>query len=331
AYVLPGIPPLAIIAHLVAVASSRSVRSSARERLLSRAGLAIAQAGNAEATRDEALAAVSRLLDDVPGAVARFIDLDPGARPAPEGGAAGGHVTDISLPIDKQHTMAVRIVSPDPLPDEIGDALSVIAAQVSLALTNAKLTEDLRRRAGHDPLTGLANRRTMEEQLAAGLEISADYTVGLLMLDLDGFKQINDTLGHAVGDALLIGIAERLRQQVRQDDIVARLGGDEFVVVMPDVHDPGDVLTIGHRLLQAIRLPMRIDEHVVTVSASVGMTVNHPGVSLAELLREADEAMYEAKRSGKNQGCAALPLARRAAIADAAGRVGAPLVAAEPS
>jgi diguanylate cyclase (GGDEF)-like protein len=317
AYVLPGVPPLALIAHLVALASSRAERSTARERLLSRAGLAIAQAGTAEATRGEALAAVAALLDDVPGATASFIDVDLQACREPE--PAGAHVFDIPLRIGLQHAAALRIRSAGPLPDEVGDALLVIAAQVALALTNVNLTEDLHRRASHDSLTGLANRRTMEEQLSASLDAAGAHSVAVLMLDLDGFKQVNDTMGHAAGDVLLIGIAERLKQQLREDDIVARLGGDEFVVILPRVHDVGDVFAVGHRLLDAARRPMRINDQVVTVGASIGMTVNEPGASPLDILQQADTAMYEAKRFGKNQACAAPPLAQRAAVASGAG------------
>jgi diguanylate cyclase (GGDEF)-like protein len=315
AYVLPGIPPLAVIAHLVAVASSRSVRSAARERLLSRAGLAIAEAGTAEAVRSEALAAVSRILADVPGAFAAFVDA--GSRPPddPQPGSPAEHVMDLPLTVNGQTSAALRILSPQPLPDEVGDALSVIAAQAALALSNAGLTEDLRRRASHDSLTGLANRRTMEERLTAALDVPADLGVAVLMLDLDGFKQVNDTLGHAAGDALLVTVADRLTKRCREHDVVARLGGDEFVVVLPHVHDEQDAIAAGHRMLEAARLPIQIQDHVVTVGASIGFAVSRPGSTPSGLLQEADEAMYEAKRSGKNRVCAAPAPAGRASQA----------------
>ncbi len=313
AYVLPGVPPLALIAHLVALAGSRAERSTARERLLSRAGLAITQAGTAEATRDEALSAVATLLEDVPGASASVVDTGPGTAAEPERGPAGSQVLDIPLPVHQRHGMALRIRSDRPLPEEVGDALLIVAAQFALALTNVTLTEDLRRRASHDPLTGLANRRTMQELLTAGLGSAGAHTVAVLMLDLDGFKHVNDTLGHAAGDALLVEVAQRLKQQVRDGDTVARLGGDEFVVILPRIHDVADVFAVGNRLLAAARLPVRIDDRTVTVGASIGMTVAEPGATPLDVLHQADTAMYEAKRSGKNQVCAAPALARRAA------------------
>jgi diguanylate cyclase (GGDEF)-like protein len=302
AFVLPGVPPLAAIAYLVAVASARADRSTARERLLSRAGLAIAEAGTVDATRGEALAAVTRLLADVPGATAEFVDLGgrssgPVARPD----AAGARHTDIPLSVNGRLSLVLRIASPATLPDEVGDALSIIAAQSALALSNVDLTQDLRRRASHDGLTGLANRVVMEEWLTAALARSAPRSVAVMMIDLDRFKQVNDTLGHAAGDVLLVTVAGRLADRVRGGDLLARLGGDEFVVILTGVRDPGEAVAAGNGLLEVAGLPVRVQDRVVTVGASIGIAFNDAGTTPAALLKAADEAMYQAKRAGKNR------------------------------
>jgi diguanylate cyclase (GGDEF)-like protein len=109
-----------------------------------------------------------------------------------------------------------------------------------------------------------------------------------------------------------VTIAQRIKQQVRGEDFVARLGGDEFIVVMSNIDDVQDVFAVGLRLLDALQLPMVIKDRPVSVGASIGMTIDHPGWTAFQVLQQADEAMYEAKQSGKNQLRAAPPLAQLA-------------------
>jgi diguanylate cyclase (GGDEF)-like protein len=196
----------------------------------------------------------------------------------------------------------------------------VLAGYVAVALVNARLygalaesasqlrllTDELRRRAGHDSLTGLANRDLARQLLERSLSSDGDSLVGLLFCDLDKFKSINDRLGHAAGDDLLRQVAGRLANCLRTDDLLARLGGDEFVIVLPEVADLATVTQIGHRVLGALAEPFRLGRERVRVGASVGGVVGErgsgrPEAHAGDLLRDADAAMYEAKNRGRGR------------------------------
>jgi diguanylate cyclase (GGDEF)-like protein len=157
----------------------------------------------------------------------------------------------------------------------------------------------LRRAARLDHLTGLANRKALEEALNVALDAarSGNDSVAVLMLDLDGFKQVNDTLGHDKGDLVLREIARRLHANVFEYDTAARMGGDEFAVVLRNMRDAEDVSAVAHRLRDALTRPIEIDGVPRFIGASVG-AASYPehGRSAAELLRGADAAMYRAKR-----------------------------------
>lgn len=160
------------------------------------------------------------------------------------------------------------------------------------------LTASLTERAVRDPLTGLANRTLLEERLRAVLARDArtSETTGVLFLDLDGFKGVNDRHGHAVGDAVLRAVAQRLQSAVRPSDTVARLGGDEFVVLVEGAVEVGLAALVG-RLERAINEPVRIGTLDLKVGVSIGMAVASRGLAdAASLLAEADRRMYDAKR-----------------------------------
>lgn len=153
-----------------------------------------------------------------------------------------------------------------------------------------------------DGLTGLPNRVALVRHLDQTLAASARVGRGLAVLyvDLDGFKQVNDSLGHAVGDELLVLASQRIRACLRPEDVVARLGGDEFVVVCPNVGDGGVVPAIAARIGSQLAAPFPIGEHHAVVSASIGLaTTTDSTVSGEDLLRQADLAMYQAKLNGK--------------------------------
>ncbi len=179
----------------------------------------------------------------------------------------------------------------------------VVARQMFTIVDNTvlldRVSEGQRRlhhQAYHDPLTGLANRALFRERLTGAL---GSRPVAVLFADLDDFKLINDSFGHAMGDRVLHAIADRMQRCVSPDDLVARLGGDEFAVLLD--HSPADAEPVGHRILAALREPFVIDGHTVGVGASIGLVVPEPGEPMTAdaLLRRADAAMYSSKRRGK--------------------------------
>lgn len=159
--------------------------------------------------------------------------------------------------------------------------------------------------ATHDSLTDLANRNLLNDRMQHAIEQArrAQSHVGVLFMDLNRFKVVNDSLGHDKGDILLCTIAERLKKAVREVDTVARLGGDEFVVLLENVSAPDHVSSVAKNLLKLVRQPVEIDDDMVTVSTSIGGSVfPQDGTDPATLLKNADLAMYEAKRSGSGGG-----------------------------
>jgi diguanylate cyclase (GGDEF)-like protein/PAS domain S-box-containing protein len=163
--------------------------------------------------------------------------------------------------------------------------------------------DDLRRAAMHDALTGLVNRAYFLDSLdraVARVQRRPDKTIALLFLDLDRFKQINDSLGHLAGDRVLAAIARRLQSCVRPGDVLARLGGDEFAVLLDDLRDSTDATRVAERMQEALHAPLRNGLSEVVVTASIGIAFG--GAELdghEELLRDADLAMYRAKAGGK--------------------------------
>ncbi|HSP14368.1 MAG TPA: EAL domain-containing protein [Thermoanaerobaculia bacterium] len=163
--------------------------------------------------------------------------------------------------------------------------------------------EQIEFQAYHDALTQLPNRRLFVERLEMSL-LSAKRVrgnVGVLFIDLDRFKTINDTLGHSVADALLIEVAQRLRSCVRQTDTVARYGGDEFTIILPDLHQPEDAAQVAEKILESVIEPVAAGGTTIELSVSIGIAV-YPfdGTDFDTLLRNADDAMYRAKQAGRN-------------------------------
>ncbi len=171
-------------------------------------------------------------------------------------------------------------------------------SRVAEALRRVDLNAELTFRAYHDPLTTLANRALLESRLEQALgERRTAGQVALLLLDLDGFKQVNDVHGHPAGDELLRAIAGRLQRCVRETDTVARLGGDEFAILLSGVDDPELVSTTADRVVAAVREPIEVEGRTVTVGVSVGVAVAEPGgtAGVRELIRAGDQAMYRRK------------------------------------
>jgi len=163
--------------------------------------------------------------------------------------------------------------------------------------------EHIRFLAHHDSLTELPNRTLFNDRLAQTLALARrdDSKVGLMLLDLDNFKETNDTLGHASGDRLLRVIANRLQAQKRETDTVARLGGDEFALILPQFRSAADTETLATRLIDIIGQPVEIDGHEVQVGASIGVALFPDDADdIDQMIRHADMAMYQAKEDGRN-------------------------------
>ena len=165
------------------------------------------------------------------------------------------------------------------------------------------LEDDLRHLAFHDELTGLANRALLHDRVEHALASMprSGRSVALCFGDLDGFKTVNDTLGHNVGDNVLVRASRLLSSIVRPGDTVARLGGDEFAVLMVDVEDPQAAVDFAHRIVTVLRDAPDFEGHQVGLSISVGVAYAGADKTTEQLLSEADSAMYEAKEKGKNR------------------------------
>jgi len=184
---------------------------------------------------------------------------------------------------------------------------------VSRDISQRKKTEAyIRHMAQHDALTGLPNRVLFDEHVAATLALARrnGTSFGLMFIDLDNFKKINDSFGHRVGDLLLQGVTTRLLQTVRASDAPARIGGDEFVVLLREIRASHDALPLAEKVRLALCEPFEIEGHTFAISASIGIALypDH-GFDAIELSRSADAAMYQAKGCGRNQVTIALEAA----------------------
>ncbi len=159
--------------------------------------------------------------------------------------------------------------------------------------------------ARYDELTALPNRVNFRDEIERLLKAprEADQLSALLFVDLDQFKQVNDTLGHPCGDQLLCAVAERLRDMLRPEDFVARFGGDEFVVFQQNIHSNEDAAGLARRIVDHLSERYKIDNHLVEIGASVGIAMASPGVSADTLLKNADMALYRAKADGRGTFC----------------------------
>ena len=179
--------------------------------------------------------------------------------------------------------------------------LEAIASILTSSIVRQRAEDLIRHQALHDPLTGLPNRALLHDRLEHALARAgrAGEGLALLILDLDGFKEINDTLGHDIGDQVLVRLGERLLGSVRASDTVARLGGDEFGVLLEAVESDEDALTLATTIGQAITRPITVDETQLCLAASIGVArcPDH-GTTTTDLLKHADIAMYDAKRLG---------------------------------
>lgn len=190
--------------------------------------------------------------------------------------------------------------------------VQVVQLGDSLAVTSRDVTEHRRRSdqihylAHHDHLTGLANRTLLHERLRQAILRAQSHgsKVAVFLVDIDYFKQINDSLGHADGDILLATLGQRLLSSVRESDTVARMGGDEFVIVMPEFRTIEDVELCAQQIMRNASQPMEISGQEISLTLSLGISIFPDGGSSdEELLRNADTAMYSVKDTGRNSLC----------------------------
>jgi len=193
--------------------------------------------------------------------------------------------------------------APEALDGDVLARLRGVGDQATTALQKARLLATVRHQASHDALTGLPNRTLFLERLEAALPEAAEGAhLGVLFCDLDRFKQVNDTLGHAAGDELLRQVSARLRAAVRPADTVGRLSGDEFAIILPGLVDATDARRLADRVSACFAESFRLEGTDVTVGTSVGIAVHDPasGRTAEQLLREADAAMYRHKERGRS-------------------------------
>jgi len=195
-----------------------------------------------------------------------------------------------------------------PVPTPEGIVYETTAIDVTLLRQNQAELQKARDAAVHDalndPLTGLPNRRCLMEKITVLVSRTRrkENLFAVLYIDLDGFKQVNDSLGHQVGDALLVQMASCLRSWIREGDLLARLGGDEFLVILDRLYSKDDAALVAANLLKAIAHPFHVKGHELRIGASIGISI-YPddSVDAEQLLQQADSAMYAAKREGKNR------------------------------
>ncbi|MDA8435031.1 MAG: diguanylate cyclase [Actinomycetales bacterium] len=232
---------------------------------------------------------VERRLEDIANTIAAFaaLDFDAEARVGPEGDVVDAVAAGVNL---------------------LGDTLAASFREVERRVAErteelALATEELSRRALHDVLTGLPNRALFWDRLAQTMRHDQRHRAGfaVLFIDVDDFKKVNDTLGHAAGDRLLVDLAARIRSVLRAGDSAARLGGDEFLALLDDVSDPDEALHIANRLLEAVAGTDRVGG-LPSVTISIGVAVSTGRTwTPDEIVAAADAAMYDAKHAGRGR------------------------------
>jgi diguanylate cyclase (GGDEF)-like protein len=204
----------------------------------------------------------------------------------------------------KQFTSRVSVQGQDEI-SQLGVEFNNMITELQRSdLAKSEAESKLQWQALTDELTGLPNRRLLHDRLTQVLALAKreSHIVALLYLDLDGFKLINDSLGHTVGDLLLGQVAKRLQSRIRKADTLARLGGDEFTVILSSLRSKEEAELVANSLLGVLAIPFAIESHELTIGASIGISVFPDNASEAsDLLQQADSAMYSAKRDGKNR------------------------------
>ena len=204
--------------------------------------------------------------------------------------------------LDSSGALHPAMLSLSPIRNE-GQTVGVVALVVDTA-EHKKAIQHIQFLAHHDPLTGLPNRALLEDRCKQAVAESRrrKTQIGLLFIDLDRFKTVNDSLGHMIGDAILQMSANRIQTQIRQEDTLARIGGDEFVVLLPNLTDGKDTSNVAAKIVNAFLSPFQYDTNNIHISVSIGIAIfPENGHDFFELLKSADTAMYQAKKQGKSR------------------------------
>ncbi len=210
----------------------------------------------------------------------------------------------VDFPVESDIGGSLRFLQASYLPDIRSDGKVVGVFTLSTDVTALKLAElELQRLVLIDSLTGLPNRRYFNQRLEKAIARSrrTGQTMALMFLDVDSFKSINDTLGHGIGDEVLMEFSHRINSAIRKNDFAARLAGDEFVIILEDLKSGAEAQVVGNKLLEAIRLPMALGGTRLWVTTSMGITINTAeAISADQLINRADKALYEAKAAGRD-------------------------------
>ena len=266
--------------------------------------LVIVRAGDQQLlyANERALQQFSLSADALEGRSLADFHVDPNIRAAlPEALSRHGSVRDYEVHLkDFTGRQFWLLMSAQPI--RYGGAVALLVALANID-ERKRMQEDMRRKAMQDQLTGLPNRTMFLESLDRAVRKGRrrQDRFSVLFVDLDRFKEVNDTLGHAAGDQLLQAVAERLTSAVRQSDLVARMGGDEFVILVDDHRGPEEVMIVAQKVLSLLERPVLIDWREVKISGSVGIaSFPEDGDDLETLMKHADVAMYQAKERGRN-------------------------------
>jgi diguanylate cyclase (GGDEF)-like protein len=324
--VLPQVLLMLVLTRGIYLALVSQERASARESMLARAGLAMIGVTDGDQIRAIGRQIAAEVLALSPGVAMLVLRRRPGGfylstaagAPAELRGRELGEDVITDRTILNSLVPGLRVWHLDPLgadfatadvylaiggrrrvPTDMLDALRNLAHQVILAEKGCDAHAELVHRAHHDHLTQLPTRAKFVQ--AVGQELARHQTLALLNVDLDDFKQVNDRYGHAAGDELLVQVAARMTAVTAGRGVAARLGGDEFAVLLTDLADPGEAERIAGLLCATLAAPVPLTVATVSVGASIGVAVAEPGVTVTELTRRADMAMYAAKTAGKNR------------------------------
>jgi diguanylate cyclase (GGDEF)-like protein len=290
-----------LLAGVTANAALRADRDRDRLQRVLDAGSRI-QASSSRREQEGALLEAAKAL--LPWRAIEMRDIAPGED---EAGAPVGTARGVT-----RWLIAGHEPGSDPWSQEDAQILEALTSAASTALDRAQLRDELVLQARVDALTGVANRRSFDEEIDRLLDGPLCDHVGLLVLDLDNFKAVNDQLGHAIGDQLLQTVAQRLQRAARADDLVARLGGDEFVVLLPGLRNAGDGRIVRTAMQRALDAPITLGGWRLSATASIGLAVApDDGTTAHELLRRADAAMYEAKQERRRTDLVAVAVPER--------------------